>query len=351
MCLVASALALLGVAGLSLRVCERLGVSPPVRHAAVLLVTFGSGLFHYGTYDAAFSHIYSALGAAVLLWIAVAAVQDRAGRLPLLLTPFVVAVLLLVRNTNVVTVALWSLGLFVWGWRHGVRPVNCWIRNGAIVALGVGLGAGVQLFLNYNAFGRFQLSSYGSETFDFTRFMLPEVLFSFNRGLFVYYPIVGVALVAGLAVRRTRMLATGVALVVLAYGTLYGFWWTWELGSGFGHRGFVDMLPLVIPVLALALDRLCDRNRQVVFSAGCVAATVTMLVMVAYWRGTYPFCDATRHQYADAVTLTLYGRVYKLVEGVPPPPWKRIPRRGRASSVVDASGGDPARVRSRGRTE
>src|SRR5262245_48785699 len=77
MCLVASALALLGVAGLSLHVCERLGVSPPVRHVAVLLVTFGSGLFHYGTYDAAFSHIYSALGAAVLLWIAVAAVQDR----------------------------------------------------------------------------------------------------------------------------------------------------------------------------------------------------------------------------------------------------------------------------------
>src|SRR5262249_21450457 len=109
-CLIVSALALLLIAGLGLRVGERLGVAPLSRHAAVLMLTFGTGLFHYGTHDGSFSHIYSALGAALLLWMAVVAVQDRGGRLPLLGTPFVTLLLLLVRNTNVLLLASWSLG-------------------------------------------------------------------------------------------------------------------------------------------------------------------------------------------------------------------------------------------------
>lgn len=328
MCLVASALALMTIAGLCLRVCERLGVSLLSRHAAVLSLTFGTGLFHYGTWDAAMSHIYSALGAAVLLWIAIVAVQDRAGRLPLLLTPFVVILLLMVRNTNVLIIAFWSVGLLAWGWSQGIHSRTCWFRNALIVAAGVGIGAPLQLALNYNALGRFQLSSYAREGFDFSRLMLREVLFSYNRGLFTYYPIIGVALVAGLVVRRTRLLTVAVAMLVLAYGVLYGYWPSWYLGHGFGHRGFVDMVPLIVPVLALSLDRIGVMGRRLVFSTSVAAVMLTVVVMFGYWNGKYPHSDATQYDYYNAITFRLYKRVYRRVWGVLPPEL-RAPSTGR----------------------
>jgi hypothetical protein len=318
-CIAISAAVLLAICGLCLRVCERLGVSTARRHAAVLLTTFGTGLYHYATYDGAMSHIYSALGAAILLWIAVVAVQDRVGRLPLVLTPVVLMLLLLVRNTNVLLITFWSLGLFVWGWNLGQRSAARWFGNAAIIAAGVGSAAAIQLALNYVGLGRFQLNSYADESFDFSRLMLPDVMFSYERGLFTYNPIVLVALLGGLIARPTRWLTAGVALVVLTYGTLYGFWHCWPLGHGFGHRGFVDMAPWLVPVLALSLDRLGDRVRRLVFCSSLVAVMMTVMVMSEYWNGTYPHCWATQHDYYNAITYRVYRSVYKRVWGVRPP--------------------------------
>jgi hypothetical protein len=306
LCLVVSALALLAVAGLCLLVCERLGVSALHRHGAVVVLTFGTGLFHHATFDAAASHIYSALGAAALLWIAVVAVQDRAGRLPLILTQFILFLLVLVRNTNVIMIAFWSLGLFAWGWNRGLRSMGVWLRNAAIVASTVASGVAIQLAINYNAFGRLQLSSYGQESFDFSRCMLGEVMFSYERGLFTYYPICLVALLAGFLTRQTRRLTLGVTLLVLAYGTLYGFWHNWKLGHGFGHRGFVDMVPFLVPVLALALNRLSDVWRRLILSCSVPAVALTLLVMVGYWTEQYPHIGATQFDYCNAITLRCY---------------------------------------------
>jgi hypothetical protein len=344
-CLTVAAFALLAIASLCLCVCERLGVSPLFRHAAVLLMTFGTGLFHYGTYDASFSHVYSALGAAVLLWIGVVAVQDRTGRLPLVLTPFVLILLLLVRNTNVLTIAFWSLGLFAWGWSQRLRSITCWFRNAAVVAAGVGSGVAIQLALNYNAFGRFQLSSYGQESFDLSRFMLSDVMFSYDRGLFTYYPIFLVALLAGLIARPTRLLTMGVMLLVLAYGTLYGYWHSWQLGSGFGHRGFVDMVPLVVPGLALSLDRIGNQWRRLVLSTSVAAAMLTLMVMIGYWSGRYPQCAATQDQYYNMITLHAYRSVLRRVGGVHPPkapvPGADVPA-GSPARTADSSSADGA---------
>ena len=68
-CLLCSALALTATAGLGLATCYRLGVGPVWANVSVLLMTFGTGLFHYGTYDASFSHVYSALLIAALIWL------------------------------------------------------------------------------------------------------------------------------------------------------------------------------------------------------------------------------------------------------------------------------------------
>jgi hypothetical protein len=304
-CLVYSAVVLVLVAALALRVCLRLGASLAAAHAAVLLLTFGTGLFHYATYYAAFSHVYSALGTALLMWLAVVAVQDRSGQLPAFRTVATLAFFVLVRNTNLVLIAFWVVAFLAGGWWSGVRRTGLWLRNAVVVALGVGLGVGVQLALNYNAFGHLQFSSYGGrETFDWGQAVFWPVLWSFERGLFTYYPVLGVVLLAGLLVRRTRLACAWLALLILTYTLLYGSWCMWYLGWGFGHRGFIDMVPFAIPLFAVALTEAGAKMSRCLGFAGVVGVYVTTAMMIGYWCGTFPKEHATARDYSNHLTLS-----------------------------------------------
>ena len=48
-----------------------LGARPVVANLAVVAAVFGTGLFHYATYDGSFTHVYVALGVAALVWLGV----------------------------------------------------------------------------------------------------------------------------------------------------------------------------------------------------------------------------------------------------------------------------------------
>src|SRR5690606_38640806 len=139
-CLILAALALLAVGWIGLLTCRRLGVSWWAGNLAVLLVTFGTGLFHYATFDSAFSHTYTALGVALLAWVFVSTLQDRQGSVPAASAAAVGAILVLIRNTSVFFIGVWGLALFVAGVRVGFRDARLWARNAAVVCLGVGIG-------------------------------------------------------------------------------------------------------------------------------------------------------------------------------------------------------------------
>src|SRR5262245_57243792 len=143
MSLALGALALLLIALLCFLTLQRLGVSSWTAQAAVFFSMFGTGLFHYGTYDSCFSHVYSALLLAALLWVFlgrrphVPGWGARAGVVLLAL------LLILVRNTNVFLVALGAVT--AWGIR-----ARAYLLPLAIGAIG---GASLQLAYNTLATG------------------------------------------------------------------------------------------------------------------------------------------------------------------------------------------------------
>jgi hypothetical protein len=292
------ALALLVIVILLLKTCYRLGVSPWATHTAILFLTFGTGLFHYATFDASFSHIFSALGVTVLLWFSVWAVHSRQGRLPIAATALTVCLLLLVRNTNVLFLLFWCATLFIWGWRSGHKSLRVWSWNAAGIAAGASLAVAVQLGLNsYANNGQLVFSSYGGETFLWDRPMLPSVLLSYERGLFTYYPVLAVVLAAGLIAPRTRLATLALAMLFLVYAGLYGFWHAWALGAGFGHRGFVEFVPLAVPLLAASLAGMSGARRKVLLAVGGACVCLTMQLMVSYWCDKLPGMGATANDY------------------------------------------------------
>jgi len=279
-----AALALLFTCRLCLHICQLLAIETAASHLALVAMVFGTGLFHYGTYDGCFSHIYSALFGTLLLWLCVRTVIGRRDCLPPGPTIFLCCFLILIRNTNVLLLA--GLALSYLGCK---RATGTWrwpaiARDLLILLCGAGAGTALQLAYNRYAFGHWVLSSYHGIPFAWHRPMQLAVLFSFERGLFTYYPIVAVALLTGLLVRRTRPWAIWFALVLLAYATLYGFWECWTLGGSFGYRGMVEVLPAGVVVLAGGLAGLSGWRRGVVSACVWVCVFVTVELMVGWWN-------------------------------------------------------------------
>ncbi len=271
------AVTLLLTGWVNFRTCRRLGLLDWAGPTAFVALTFGTGLFHFASYDAGFSHVYSALGLAILL--------DRfvAGRVGVG-TAAVVVLLVLVRNTNVLAVAALTLG-------HFARR-RSW-RDLLVVVLAGAVGCGVQLGLNAHAHGRLVLSSYGGERFLLDRPMALSVLFSAKKGLFAYYPVLAVVLAGGLLDRRTRPATALYAGLLLAFAGVYGCWHSWWLGGGFGHRGFVELVPLAVPLFAAVLADAGRMRRAVLLTATGLCLLLTLRLMAGYWRGDLPFEDVT----------------------------------------------------------
>jgi hypothetical protein len=109
--------------------------------------------------------------------------------------------------------------------------------------------------------------------------------------------VVAVVLVAAWLVRRTRVAAAWFTALVLAYATLYGFWWCWMLGGGFGHRGFVEVMPLAAVLFAAALGEMSPCRRAIVYQGALAATLVTLHFMVEYWQGSLPCMGTTGDRY------------------------------------------------------
>jgi hypothetical protein len=295
-----SATLLVAVCALSASCARRLGARPWATNAAVLAVAFGTGLFHYGTFDGCFTHVHSAFVFGLLLWLGLRAAAGEARGWTVAASAGLGFLAILIRNTNALAV-VWLVALAPWA--PGGAPPSARRRRLVVPVLaGAALAAALQVAYNSWVVGRLVLSSYKAEPFLWGRPMALPVLVSYERGLFTYYPVVAVALLAALACGATRRAALAFSGLLLAYALLYGFWWSWMLGGGFGHRGFLDVVPFLVPLFAVALTRLPRPGRAAALCASAVSVCVTLELMAGYWRRTLPYQGSTRAAYWSHVT-------------------------------------------------
>jgi hypothetical protein len=223
------------VAGLGvLRVFLKRHFSASVALATLIGITWGTNLFHYGTYDSVYSHIYSFFLCCSFLE-ATAAWHDRptAGRS--LLVGLVAGLLFLTRHAN---------GLFlIYFPLYGVldrRSLACRMRlfagsarHVAIIALTMALVAAPQLLLYRAATGSFVVDPYGNllrlagiKAYHFANPQLLGVLVGVKKGLFFWSPILGLGVAGFLALRGTARSILVPSLIFLPLNLyLVASWW------------------------------------------------------------------------------------------------------------------------------
>lgn len=268
------------------------------RTISIALITFGTGLFHYSTYDASFSHIYSVFGCSALLLLAIK--HQKASWSLLSLIGFIALSywLYTVRQTNgAITIAIALYAFSNANIKDKILITLSWSAATALAIL-------TQVFYNYYVTGELHISSYGQENFPGIGRYFSETFFSYERGLFTYYPIYLISLLLGLIYFRSKLflIFTGLTLV---FALVYSSWHSWYLGAGMGHRGFIELTPFAVLVLASSLENISKKKILLSTPIFMVCSYVTVSVMINYWSGHFPFSGATKEIYNTVVKAPL----------------------------------------------
>ncbi len=281
--------------------------------AVLVAICFGTDLFHYATYDSIFSHSYSFfLFCALVCYLPIWVKAPNARRS--LLLGVIFGMICLTRNPNALVGGY--AALFVLGSLPDFRQRLAFLwRNGGNLALIAAVP--LVLFIPQLCYWKFTmgtwlLNSYGSQNEAFT-FLSPHlggVLFSLRKGLFVWSPVLLLA-VAGLAKMKGAFAAYRWPVIAFLCVNTYviASWGCWYYGGSFGHRGFVESLVFFALGLGCFYKSLRSRGAKIaagVFSAFCVA--YSLVAMYGYWRHVVPFDESTAATFQRLLTpQTLAG--------------------------------------------
>jgi hypothetical protein len=279
--------------------------SPSVVWWTLVVMVFGTNLFHYATYDSIFSHAFSFCLFALFLhgverWYA----RPGAGRTIALAV--VAGFITLVRPTNSV-IFIFAL-LFDINGRDGLRERLLLVRrNAGLVLAGALVYAATlsPLFAYWKYItGHWIIFSYTGEAFDFSHPQIFKVLFSVRKGLFFWSPVLLLA-TAGFFVMRKYKRAYVLPTLVFMPLNLYiiASWRDWAYGGSFGHRAFVESIAIFAFGYASLVESQPGRApaRGMIIIASCLLVILSTRLMVEYWLGVIPFDGTTWQRYLSAL--------------------------------------------------
>jgi hypothetical protein len=298
------------LAGLAmLRRILRRHFSDGVVLATLISITWGTNLFHYGVFDGTFSHVFSFF--LICCWILIIErwweLERPTWRLSLALGA-IAALIVLIRHTNAIFLLILPLyGVTRWSDLRA-RVASMWERRtwlGAAMLVG-SVSIIPQLLLYRMSTNSWLVSPYSGLDvgFSFGSPHLVGVLFSTQKGLFFWSPLLMFAVVGGIVAKgwsRGIMWPTVVIFGIQTY--LAASWWDWQFGGSYGHRAFTDALPLAAVLLAACFQWAARRiaARRVVTAVAAVFVALSTLQMVQYWTGKIPIANTTWEQYTDGL--------------------------------------------------
>lgn len=287
-----------------------LGFSEKVSLTACILITYGTNLFHYASYDACFSHVYSYfLFNLFLFYLCWYERRETAGKNKIYHTcifGLIAGLIFMCRNTNIVFVLTYvfygtqNLDTF----KLRIRTILKLDRVIPIVVTGC-VTIFPQLLYWHTATGHWFVYSYGNEAFYWLAPELWNFLFSVRKGLFFWSPLLILAVIGIFAAYRERKnLYTGLVIFLVLIVYISSAWWSWYYGGSYGQRVAVDFMCLFAIFIAYVLQRLENGKKQgarsfrqrilsgVVYGYSGVCIVWNILCMLAYWYRVLPSDEA-----------------------------------------------------------
>ena len=273
---------------------------PDLTSAFILLTTlFATHLFYYTIGEPSMSHVFS-FGLINVFIYGVISTNKRFKSSWILLLGFILGLIFLVRPVNVLVVfgIPFLLGskeqfivLFQNLWK--TKKVTVWAM---LIALAV---VCIQLLYYKWATGNFLIYSYGEEGFNFLEPAFVDILFSYKKGLFVYTPILLIALIGALFIQsRWTKIAFLLFFLLLTY--VFSSWWMWYYGGSFSSRVYVEFIPFFMIAFAMGLKAMNSIHlKRVFYLVGLILLVVCQIQTYQYRYFIIHWADMNQQKYWD----------------------------------------------------
>ena len=151
--------------------------------------------------------------------------------------------------------------------------------------------------------GHWIVYSYGDEHFNFRDPHFLSILFSFNRGWFIYTPIAFVSLFgfAGL-LKENRKAGLWLLFFMILFIFVCSSWWMWYYASKCGQRIFIDILAVVAILLLFLFKSVQNRKkiRRFLIIMLMILTGLTLIQSYQHYRWIFPSIDINWKIYRKA---------------------------------------------------
>jgi hypothetical protein len=232
-------------------------VSPPVRYVVILVLFAGTNLYFYAVRQPLMSHVYS-FAVISLFILALHRYLEKKSWKAFMLLAFAASLAILVRPVNgaiLILLPFWDTGsLQALKERIGML----FTRKNLLIFLGILIVVFFPQMLYWcYMFGMPIHYSYEGESFsNGLAPHLAEIWFAPLNGLFLYNPawLVFMAGVILMIISRQRN-GILIFLFFLLISYIVASWHSWFFGCGYGHRAFIDFLPLFAIPFGILTER------------------------------------------------------------------------------------------------
>lgn len=276
-----------------------------------VLLLAGSNLFYYTFREAGMSHVFSFFLLSALAYGSYRmSLDNRSGWS--IVSGMCLALIVLIRPTNAIAIlipVLWGIGF-----REIPKRMVSLLTNYRFVF--AGLISMVVLFTPQLLYwkmvtGKYLFYSYRDEGFIYwSQPKMLQVLFSAQNGWLVYSPLMVFGLIGiGMMIKQKTKGWQMSAITLLLATYIFGSWWAWWFGGAYGHRCFVDFLPLLaVPMAYFTQVVLKYRKTLVVFSAICIIFIFVNIRMSDIYMGMWDGPDWTWGNYFEKLKMVFYMR-------------------------------------------
>lgn len=220
---------------------ELYNISITIISFSLIVVVFGTNLFHYVVVEPSMSHVYSFAAIAAFIYFVKKYFMENN---PTLFFKAAVCfgIILLIRPVN--GIVLFPVP-FLFGNEFSVKKLfHLFFRDKKVIffsVLIVGAICFIQPLMYFLQCGKFLVWSYQGEKFDFMNPEIFNILFSYKKGWFVYTPVAFLSFVSFIYLFRKDKFAT-ISLLAFFFIVTYilSCWWQWSYGGSFGMRVFID---------------------------------------------------------------------------------------------------------------
>ena len=297
----------------------RFGASQALSSFILLAITLGTNMVFYAIIEPSMSHIYSfsLITLYILSLLNYFATKER--RWFLMFTA-VFGLIVITRPTNVLVILLLpfmagSIQTLKDGIKHIWKNKPWFLWSISIFILIIAL----QPLLYYFQSGQLWIYSYGEEQLEFINPKILNILFSFNRGWFIYTPLALFSLTGLIALYRDNKFRF-ISLIVFFSTSIYliSCWWVFYYASKCGQRVFIDLYP-VLAILLIYLFSLVKRKswRVLLYILTALLILLNMIQFYQHTKWIFPVATITGSIYWDAfTTIHPKARVYLPEEAV-----------------------------------